>query len=143
MRGIDLLFFAIPAVVFVAGALAPSTTEWMVQIAMIAAVVGAVGVSSALGLIFRSVMNFADDAGIRRGWPHAVHLIVRFGSLFWFWLALAFVGLALVYPEWRLPLQRMAWMAGAFGCAIFIVGMSWFLIYAAAKKNVHRPVTDD
>lgn len=82
-------------------------------------------------------MDFADDGGAR-AWIYAAQLVLRAGSVMWIWMAIALWALAAIHGEQKRTLQNASVLSLCAAGAIFLIGMAWFFVYAAAKHQVHK-----
>lgn len=140
MRGLDGLAIVGPALMLVIGLFAQSIGEPAVTLMTI---VGSLSLMLALNcarLSLHFVMDLADDLGFRRGLPHAALWMLRAGSAFWLWLALAFCVLAQFQVDLREVMIRVALISVAIAAAVFVLGVGWFITYARAKERAHTPL---
>lgn len=84
------------------------------------------------------VTDFGDDLPMREGLWHAAIWVFRLGAAFWIWMALALSVLSTRYPDMAEVLMRGCVLCASTGGIVFLFGVAWFVIYAAAKSNVHR-----
>lgn len=139
MKGLDGLAFLGPALFLFVGLFAGSADALAINIVAIVGVVGMVSALSCAGYCVRMVMNFADDAGLKRGLQYAAMLMLRGASAFWLWMALALFVLAQVHDHWRDVFERLSIMSVFVAGIVFAIGVAWFVAYAWSKQNVHRP----
>lgn len=138
LKGLDGLAFVGPALFLFVGLFAGSVDELAINIMTIVGVVGMVSALSCAGYCLRFVMDFADDAGLKRGLPYAAMLMLRGASAFWLWMALAFLILAQIHDHWRDVFGRLSIISVSVAGIVFAMGVAWFVIYAWSKQNVHR-----
>lgn len=137
LRGLDGLAFVGPALLLAVGVFAEAAGDPAI---MLMSIIGGVcAMSSFYGTwySFRVIMNFADDMGLRRGFPFAAMWMLRAASAFWIWLSIAFWLLARIHTNWHDMLSRAAAVFLAIGAIVFALGVGCFVIYAWVKQRAH------
>jgi len=138
MRELDLWHFAPGALIFLFGLFMPMDGGIANTIYTGVFAIGLVFALYAYWYALRIAMNFADDTRLIEGLGYSALLFLR-STAFWFWLTLAALGLAWRYPDASDLFVPAATIVGSVGAIAFAAGVSWYLIYAAARRAVHTP----